>query len=147
MNKEIMKTAIAEQLVKIGITPILDGTADIAVDVELVDAKWATGHKKIEYHNLAYFDEENQALNYWESSLDTGAGFSFGLSSETSTQSGTTLMRKVISIQYGPDGKAYEYSFDLGQITRIFKQTAKENNWKFKTVLKKEKAMFPGSHQ
>lgn len=147
MSKEQMKAAIAEQLLLIGITPIMDENSDIAVDAELLDAKWTTGQKKIVYHNSAYFDEESQTLNYWESSLETGAGLSFGASSETSIQSGTTLMRKVKSIQYGPDGKAYEYSFDLGQIPRIFKEAAKENNWKFKTVLKKEKAMFLGSHQ
>jgi hypothetical protein len=147
MNKDTMKTAIAEQLIQIGMTPIMDGKADITVDAELMDAKWATGQKKIDYHCAAFFDEESQTLNYWESSLETGAGLPFGASSETSIQSGTTLMRKVTSIQYGPDGKAYEYNFDLGQIPRIFKQAAKENNWKFKMVLKKEKAMFPGSHQ
>jgi hypothetical protein len=147
MNKDMIKTAIAEQLIQIGLTPIMDENADITVDAELMDAKWATGQKKIAYHCSAYFDEESQSLNYWESSLETGAGLSFGASSETSTQSGTTLMRKVKSIQYGPDGKAYEYSFDLGQIPQMFKHAAKENNWKFKMVLKKEKAMFPGSNQ
>lgn len=146
MDKEMMKSAIAQQLIQIGITPIIDGESDIAVDAELLDAKWTTGQKKIEYHNSAYFDEESQTLFYWESSKETGAGFSFGASSESSTQSGTTLMRKVKSIQYGPDGKAFEYNFDLGQIPRIFKEAAKENNWKFKMVLKKEKAMLPQKH-
>ena len=54
------------------------------------------------------------------------------------------MFRKVKSIQYSAEGKVYEYTLDLGEITKIVKEIAKVNGWKFKTVLKKEKAMYPG---
>lgn len=146
MSKEGLKAKIAEKLKAIGITPAVNAGSDLSVDWEFLDAKWSTGEKKIEYHNAAFLDEADRTLYYWESSKEIGSGFSFGGNSETSFQSGMTLMRKVKSIQYGPDGKAYEYDLDLGQITRIFKETAKEHDWKFKVVLKKDKALFPAGY-
>lgn len=146
MSKENIKTEILEQLRAIGIVPTVNESSDLAVDWEFLDAKWTTGEKRIEYHNAAFLDESDHTLYYWESSKEVGSGFSFGSSSESSFQSGMTLMRKVKSIQYGPDGKAYEYNLDLGQITKIFKETAKEHDWKFKVVLKKDKALFPAGY-
>ena len=46
---------------------------------------------------------------------ETSAGVSFGMSGETSFQSGNTLMRKVKCVQYDLTGKAFEYNFDLGR--------------------------------
>lgn len=147
MDKHDLKTSILKELNEIGVFPVENTTADLTLDVEFVDAKWGTGEKKIEFHSSAYFDEANRVLYYWESTVDRSSGFSFGGESETSFQTGMTLMRKVKSIQFGPDGKAVEYSLDLGQITKTYKDAAKKANWKFKVVLSKEKAMFPeGMH-
>jgi glycine cleavage system H lipoate-binding protein len=40
----------------------------------------------------------------------------------------------VKNVQYGLDGKVYEYSLDLGAIPKTVKETAKQYGWKFKTV-------------
>lgn len=53
-----------------------------------------------------------------------------------------TMFRKVKSMQYGPEGKVYEYNFDLGAIPKTVKEIAKANGWKFKTVVLKKKAML-----
>ena len=95
MSKEGLKAEIAEKLKAIGITPAVNAGSDLSVDWEFLDAKWSTGEKKIEYHNAAYLDEADRTLYYWESSKEIGSGFSFGGNSETSFQSGMTLMRKV----------------------------------------------------
>jgi hypothetical protein len=52
-------------------------------------------------------------------------------------------MRKVKSVQYGPDGKAYEYTLDLGAVSKLVKDIAKRHGWKFKTVLSRSKASYP----
>ena len=50
------------------------------------------------------------------------------------------------SVQYGLDGKAYEYTLDLGAIPKAVKETAKQHGWKFKTVLNKNKAVYPAGY-
>lgn len=138
-----MINSIASQLNGMGIPCIVGGGADITVETEFLDAKWGTGQKKIEYHASAFLNDSERVLYFWEFTKETGSGFSFGGSSESSFQSGTTLFRKVKSIQYGLDGQAYEYSLDLGAITKTFKTTAKQAGWKFKVVLKRDKASYP----
>lgn len=82
----------------------------------------------------------------WEKTLETGSGFSGGYDGGSSFQSGTTLYRKVKSIQYGPDGRAYEYNLDLGAIPKAVKEAAKQYGWKFKSVLAKAKAAYPAGY-
>jgi hypothetical protein len=114
---------------------------DISIDCEFLDASWKTGNKKIKYDASVFFDENLQTVFMWEMTKEIGSGISFGTSSESTFQSGTTLYRKVKSVQYGPDGKAYEYSLDLGSIPKSVKETAKANGWSFKIVLKRDKAL------
>jgi len=61
------------------------------------------------------------------------------MSAGSAMQSGGTLFRKVESVQYGPEDKVYEYSFDLGAIPKTAKEIAKANGWKFKTVILKRR--------
>lgn len=142
MNKQDMIDLIDTRLKELGITAKIKTTSDIAVDEEFVDAKWSTGKKKIEYHALALLDETEKTLYFWEATKEKSSGFSFGGSSESSFQSGMTLFRKVKGIGFGPDGKEFEYTIDLGAITKTFKEAAKDNDWKFKVVLKKDKATY-----
>lgn len=144
MKTEIME-AITSKLGKIGIKVIANQTTDIQIDTEFLDAKWSTGEKKIGFHALAYLNESENTIYYWQMTKEVGGGFSFGSDMESSFQTGNTLFRKVKSTGYGVDGKAFEYTIDLGEITSIFKNTAKENNWKMKTVLNKSKAMYSNS--
>lgn len=143
MDKQPLINSITTKLNSMGISCAVGAGADITVDTEFLDAQWGTGQKKIEYHASALLNESENTLYFWEFTKETGSGFSFGSSSESSFQSGVTLFRKVKSIQFGPDGKAYEYSLDLGAITKTFKGIAKQSGWKFKVVLKRDKASYP----
>ncbi|HEX2946269.1 MAG TPA: hypothetical protein VHT96_09985 [Clostridia bacterium] len=143
MDKRALISEILPKLSQLGIAYTLEQGTDVAIACEFLDAGWGTGNKKIIYASSVYFDEAENTVYMWELTKETGSGFSFGGDSETSFQSGTTLFRKVKSIQYGPDGKAYEYTLDLGAIPKAFKETAKTHRWRFKTVLKREKASYP----
>ena len=143
MEKLEMMNRIASTLAGIGIRCQFDAGTDISIEAGFLDAGWSTGEKRIEYQSATFLDEATRTLHFWELTKESGSGFSFGGGSESSFQSGTTLFRKVKSVGYGPDGKAYEYSLDIGAIVRTFKETAKQYGWKFKVVLKKERAMWP----
>lgn len=143
MSKEILISNVLPKLKQLGINYSIGQETDVSIECEFVSAGWSTGKKKINYYASVFFDENSQTIFMWELTKEAGAGFSFGGEGETSFQSGKTFFRKVKSIQYGPDGKAYEYNLDLGAIPKAFKEVAKENNWKFKTVLRKEKACYP----
>lgn len=136
-------TEISGKLVALGIPVQYGMGADITVSEEFLDASWSTGQKKISYEASVFADERSRTVYMYERTMETGSGFSFGGSSSTSFQSGKTLFRKVKSVQYGPDGKAYEYSLDLGAIPKAVKGTAESYGWKFKTVINKNKAMYP----
>lgn len=143
MDKQVLIGAITRQLDSIGVLYKIGSGTDIAVNSELLDAKWGSGQKKIDYQASAYLNEAAKTVLFWEMTKETSSGISFGMNRESSFQSGTTLMRKVKSVGYGPDGKAYEYDFNLGAIPKAFKDAAKANGWKFKVVLKRDKAQYP----
>lgn len=143
MERNAMINAITAQLGSLGITSQVGAGSDISVRTTFLDAAWGTGKKQIDYQASAFLNERERTLYFWELTKETGSGIAFTGNNESSFQSGTTLFRKVKGIGYGPDGKAYEYSLDLGAITKSFKEAAKKDGWKFKVVLKKEKAMYP----
>ena len=142
MKQQIL-SEIKEGLAALGVQAQYGSTADVTVDAELLDAKWTTGSKKILYVASVFADERERIVYMYEKTTETGSGFSFGASGESSFQSGSTLFRKVKSVQYGTDGTAFEYTFDLGAIPKVVKEAAKRNGWKFKTVLNRNRAMFP----
>ncbi len=146
MAKEDIINQILQKFGQLGISYLTGNGTDITISTEFLDAKWGSRKKKISYNASIYAEESSNTFFMWEMTKETGSGFSFGSSSESSFQSGTTLFRKVKGIQYGLDGKAYEYTLDLGAIPKAVKETAKNNGWKFKTVLKKEKAFWPGGY-
>lgn len=144
MSKEMkqqMLSQIESQLAAIGVQAKPDAHTDLAIDVELLDAGFSTGKKKIRYESMILADESDKTINMYEKTTEISAGVSFGMSGESSFQSGSTLFRKVKSVQYGPEGKVFEYNFDLGAIPKTVKEIAKANGWKFKTVILKKKAM------
>jgi hypothetical protein len=145
MSKQLIMSTIVSRLASMGIQCSTGGSADILVNHEFLSAGWSTGKKKISYQASAFLNEEDTTIYLWELTTESGSGFSFGGSGESSFQSGKTLFRKVKSIQYGIDGKAFEIEIDLGAITKLFKDTAQQYGWHFKTVLKKGKASYPDS--
>lgn len=146
MSKQALIAAITSKLREKGLPFTLGNGTDIAVIQDFLDASWGTGKKTIHYEANAFLDETTQTIFLWEMTKETGSGLSAGSAGESSFQSGTTLFRKVKLVQYGPDGKEFEINLDLGFIPKTFKETAKENGWKFKTVIKKDKALYPAGY-
>lgn len=145
MKQQIL-SEINSKLSALGI-PLQDGNgADITISTEFLDAGWSTGSKKISYEASVFANELDNVVYMYEKTTEVGHGLSFGGGSGSSFQSGTTLFRKVKSVQYGLDGKAYEYTLDLGAIPKAVKETAKQYGWKFKIVINKNKAMYPAGY-
>ena len=141
MKQELL-LEIESQLSSTGIRAEKGGQSDLSIDTELVDASFSTGKKKLRYEALILLDEAEKTVKMYEKTTESSSGISFGMSGETSMQSGSTLFRKVKSIQYGPEGKVLEYNFDLGAIPKSVKAAALAAGWKFKTVIIKINAMY-----
>ena len=141
MKKELL-LEIENQISALGISVATGEKTDLTIDAELLDASFSTGKKKIKYEAMILLDEAEKAVRMYEKTTELSAGVSFGMSGETSFQSGSTLMRKVKSVQYGPEGKVFEYNFDLGAISKAVKSAAKEHGWSFKTVILKKNAIY-----
>ncbi len=141
MKKELL-LEIENQISALGISVTTGEKTDLTIEAELLDASFSTGKKKLKYEAMILLDEAEKAVRMYEKTTEISAGVSFGASGETSFQSGSTLMRKVKSVQYGPEGKVFEYNFDLGAIPKAVKSAAKEHDWSFKTVILKKNAMY-----
>lgn len=141
MKKELL-LEIENQISALGINAVKGEKTDLTIDAELLDASFSTGKKKLKYEAMILLDESDKAVRMYEKTTELSAGVSFGMSGETSFQSGSTLMRKVKSVQYGPEGKVVEYNFDIGAISKAVKSAALAQGWSFKTVIFKKNAMF-----
>lgn len=146
MSKMLLFQRITSELDRLGIPYQTGGGADLTIFKEFLDAGWSTGNKKVTYEASVFVDESSGTVFMWELTKEKGSGFSFGSSGESYSQSGTTLYRKVKSTQYAPDGKAYEYTLDLGAISKAVKSAAKDLGWKFKTVVSRGKASYPNGY-
>ena len=142
MDKQQMMTEIAQAFTKLGVAFTQGNESDLEIHTEFVNAGWSTGTKKFKYDALILLDEGEKTAYLWQKTTESGAGLSFGGGFESSTQSGATVFRKVKIVQYGPEGKVVELTVNLGEIPKIVKKTAKSNGWKFRTVLRQEKAKF-----
>lgn len=140
MKKELLQE-IETGLSSIGVKATPDEKTDLAIDTELLDASFSTGKKKIHYESMILLDESDKTVRMYEKTTEISAGVSFGMSGESTFQSGKTLFRKVKSVHYGPEGKVFEYNFDIGAIAKTVKAAALAQGWKFKTVVLKKKAM------
>ena len=140
MKQELLQE-IETQLSATGIKAERSDKTDLSVDAELLDASFSTGKKKLRYEAMILLDEADKTVKMYEKTTEISAGVSFGMSGESSFQSGKTLFRKVKSVQYGPEGKVFEYNFDLGAIPKTVKTAAQAAGWKFKTVIIKKNAM------
>lgn len=137
---------IGQYLKELKVPFFVENGADLTINTEFLDASWRIGSKTLSYEASILFDENKKTVFMYEKTAEKGQGVSLGASGESSFQSGATLFRKVKSILHGPDGKVYEYTFDLGAIPKAVKDTAKEYDWKFKTVLSRKKASYSAGY-
>ncbi len=146
MSKQLLIQKIMSDLDALGTPYQAGGNTDISVFKEFVDTAWSTGSKKVTYEASFFADEASGTLYMWELTKEKGSGISAGAFAESTAQSGKTLYRKVKSVQYGPEGKVYDYTLDLGAISKAAKAAAKEQGWQFKTVIHKNKACYPAGY-
>ena len=141
-----MKDSIVEEIYTLleskGIAPVRNGNSDVTVNCELLDAKVGSGEKKIVYENAILVDEKEKTVFLYEKIQEKSKGFSFGSSSESSFQTGKTLMRHVKGTYVGANGTVATYDFDLGEIPKAIKAIAERNGFKFKTVIRRKSAEF-----
>ncbi len=141
MKKDLL-LEIQSQLGTLGMSAATGGKTDLAIDAELIDAVFLTGKKKLRYEAMILLDEGDTQVRMYEKTTESSAGVAFGMSGETSFQSGNTLMRKVKFVQIDATGKKMEYNFDLGAISKAVKAAALSHGWGFKTVIIKKNAMY-----
>ena len=139
--KQALMQEIVSQLSALGLVAAASDKTDIAIDAELVDAAFSTGKVKLKYEAMILLDEETKNVKMYEKTTEMRTGLSFGMSGESSFQSGSMLMRKVLCVQYDPAGKALEYRFDLGAVSKAVKNAALAQGWRFQTVILKKNAM------
>ena len=147
MSKQAILNTIAAELNRLGVPFKLGQTADLTIVTDFVDASWGAGSKKIHYEASLLLDEQSAIASFWEKTIETNTGVSMGLEGESSFQSGSTLFRKVIFHQIGPDGQRIDVNLDLGSIARAVKDGVHAFNWRFKTVLGKSKASYAETPQ
>ena len=94
--------------------------------------------REVTYEARIRFDIAEKRVFFWEMVKDSKKGFSFGIDKESYTQQGASLRRKVWSKQIDAKGNTYEFEFDLGEVSRSLKQWAKESQYSFKVIFKKE---------
>ena len=140
--KEEMIQEIFTKLESMALAPTLGGESDITVNCELLDAKVGSGEKTIAYENAVLVDEDEKVVFLYEKTTEKSRGFSFGASGESSFQSGKTLMRHVKGNFIGLNGKAVNYDFDIGEISKSIKAIAEKTGFKFKTVIRRKSALF-----
>lgn len=133
---------IQTQLSALGMSAANGGKTDLAIDAELLDAALMGGKKKLRYEAMILLDEGDKQVRMYEKTTEINVGVSFGMSAETSFQSGNTLMRKVKFVQIDATGKKMEFNFDLGAISKAVKAAALSHGWGFKTVIIKKNAMY-----
>ena len=141
MKQELMQE-IKSQLSKLGLPAALSDKTDLMIDAELMDASFIGGKKKLRYESMILLDERAKTVKMYEKTTEVSIGGSFGMSGETSFQSGSTLMRKVKYVQLDASGNAMEFNFDLGAISKTVKAAAQAHGWGFKTVILTKNAMY-----
>lgn len=141
MKKDLL-LEIQSQLSALGMSAATGDKTDLTIDAELIDAVFLTGKKKLRYEAMILLDEGDKQVRMYEKTTESSAGVSFGMSAETSFQSGSTLMRKVKFVLIDATGKKMEYNFDLGAISKAVKAAALSHGWGFKTVIIKKNAMY-----
>jgi len=141
MKQELMQD-IMSQLSALGLPVEQSDKTDLMIDAELLDATLVSGKKKLKYEAMILLDEGDKTVKMYEKTTEINVGVSFGMSGESSFQSGSTLMRKVKFVQIDATGKVMEFNFDLGAISKTVKAAAAAQGWRFKTVIIKKNAMY-----
>lgn len=140
--KEKIIQEFDSRIEELGLKRSETNATDIYIKNVLLDASFKGGTNRIEYEVNALIDEKKRTIFLYELVKENGKGFSYGTSFESTLQSGLSVAKKVKSTKYGLDGKAYDYEFNLGVISKIFREIAEANKYQLKIVLYKKMANY-----
>lgn len=143
MSKQSMIDEIKTRLALMDVQVNEGGETDFAINQQLVLEGFGGRRGEIQLSVNAYLDEQNRVLYYYEKIVDKQKGFGFTGNSESSFQSGKSVKRKVILETLQSDGTRKTIRFNTGDISQVFKDAAKHYGWKYKMVLRRDKAMYP----
>lgn len=132
---------INSSLTGLGIVPTFGQGPDITVRTEFLDASWGSGARKISYEALIRLDSATKTILLFEKTTDLIGGLALGNGSSSWGQLGTTLFRRVKSVQYGLDGKAFEQVLNLGEIPRSIRSVAHAHGWRVRSVWRRSQAV------
>lgn len=111
----------------------------VVINTELLDASSSVNKKNIQFECLIYIYEEKNKILFFQKVEEKSSGLFLEKKFESYSQTGLSLNRKVISVQYGIEGKEYSYSFNLGELQKSIKEISKNYKWKFRIILTKKK--------
>ncbi len=129
MDKQELLLSIISKLENLKVHWEYGADTDIEIICNFYNLRPHSKKKKIKYQVAAFFNEAEKTIFFWEV-INEKAPFAVNAI-------------KVKGTHYNKNGKAEEFKLDLGDIGKIFKNTAKLNEWKFKTVIRREKAVYP----
>jgi len=135
---------INSSLTELGIVPTFGQGPDIAVSAEFLDASFGSGTRKIAYEALIRLDPAAKTIFLFEKTTDMAGSLSAGSGSSAWGQLGTTLFRRVKSIQYGLDGKAFEQVLNLGEIPSRIRTVARAHGWRVRSVWRRSQVSWTG---
>lgn len=143
MSKQSMLDEIKTRLSLLDVQVKEGGETDFSINHQLIIEGFGGKRGEIQLSVNAFLDEQNKVLYYYEKIVDKQKGFGFSGNADSSFQSGKSIKRKVIIETIQSDGTKKTISFNTGDVSQIFKDAAKQHGWKYKTVLRRGKAIYP----
>jgi len=111
----------------------------IKIDQELLEESSLSNKQKIAYECQIFFFEKKKQILFYQKITEKSSGFFMKSSTESYSQNGLTLNRKVSGTIIGLNGEKVSYSFNLGEIQKKIKDLGKTAGWKFKLLLSSKK--------
>lgn len=144
MDKQTLLTSIIQQWTQLGLKSITDSGSDLYIDMMTWENEWQK--ESVHFLCCVKLDEQSQTVFYYEKTKDQKKGFFGDTDVDTSFQKGNTLYRKVVFNDPEVEPVAFK-SVNLGDISKVVKESAKQAGWTFKTVLRREKASYSAKEQ
>jgi len=115
---------------------------DVTIAVNVADAQWATGSKRVDYSAILKTVEAERTVYFWEMLKEQSSGLSFGsVDTESTTTFGNSrsgTVKQVLMTSNGP----VEIEWDYGQTRAIVESVAARHGLAIKVVLRKKSAQW-----
>jgi len=111
----------------------------IKIDQELLEESSSSNKQKIGYECQILFFEKKKQILFYQKIIEKSSGVFMKSSTESYSQNGLTLNRKVAGTIIGLNGEKVSYAFNLGEIQKKIKDLGKTAGWKLKLLLSSKK--------